>query len=67
MTTELNTLDIEEIISLLPHRYPFLMVDRVLSYEKGKTLKAIKNVTFNEPFFQGHFPKIGRASCRERV
>jgi beta-hydroxyacyl-[acyl carrier protein] dehydratase FabZ len=56
LTTELNTLDIEEIISLLPHRYPFLMVDRVLSYEKGKTLKAIKNVTVNEPFFQGHFP-----------
>lgn len=53
---ELNRLDIEEIIQLLPHRFPFLMVDRVLSYEKGKTLKAIKNVTVNEPFFQGHFP-----------
>lgn len=56
MTTELNSLDIEEIISLLPHRYPFLMVDRVLSYETGKTLRAIKNVSVNEPFFQGHFP-----------
>lgn len=56
MTTELNILDIDEIVRLLPHRYPFLMVDRVLSYEKGKSLRAIKNVTVNEPFFQGHFP-----------
>lgn len=56
MTKELSTLDIDEIIRLLPHRYPFLMVDRVLSYEKGKSLHAIKNVTINEPFFQGHFP-----------
>lgn len=56
MTTELNVLDINEIVRLLPHRYPFLMVDRVLSYEKGKSLRAIKNVTINEPFFQGHFP-----------
>lgn len=56
MTKELNVLDIDEIVRLLPHRYPFLMVDRVLSYEKGKSLRAIKNVTVNEPFFQGHFP-----------
>ena len=54
-----KTLDIEEIMSLLPHRYPFLMVDRVLDYQitdEHKTLKAVKNVSFNEPFFQGHFP-----------
>lgn len=56
MTSELNRLEIEEIISLLPHRFPFLMVDRVIDYEVGKTLRAIKNVTVNEPFFQGHFP-----------
>lgn len=56
MNKELNQLDIDEIIQLLPHRFPFLMVDRVLDYEKGKTLRAIKNVTVNEPFFQGHFP-----------
>lgn len=57
MTTELNSLDIDEIIRLLPHRFPFLLVDRVISYETGKTLRAIKNVTVNEPFFQGHFPE----------
>lgn len=56
LSSELNSLDIEEIIRLLPHRFPFLMVDRVVSYEKGKTLRAIKNVSVNEPFFQGHFP-----------
>ena len=41
---------------MLPHRYPFLLVDRVLELEKGKSIVAIKNVTVNEPFFQGHFP-----------
>lgn len=51
-----HTLDIEEILGLLPHRYPFLLVDRVLDFEKGKFLLAVKNVSFNEPFFQGHFP-----------
>lgn len=54
-----NTIDIEGIMDLLPHRYPFLMIDRVVDYtisDEHKTLKAIKNVTFNEPFFQGHFP-----------
>jgi len=59
LTTTINEsteLDISEILRLLPHRYPFLLVDRVLEYDKGKTLKAIKNVSFNEPFFQGHFP-----------
>ncbi|MGP1960115.1 MAG: 3-hydroxyacyl-ACP dehydratase FabZ [Arsenophonus sp. NC-TX2-MAG3] len=51
-----HTLDIEEILGLLPHRYPFLLVDRVLDFEEGKFLRAVKNVSFNEPFFQGHFP-----------
>lgn len=50
------TLDILEIMDLLPHRYPFLLIDRVLEFERGKRLVAIKNVTINEPFFQGHFP-----------
>ena len=51
-----QTRDVEAIMAMLPHRYPFLMVDRVLSFETGKSLRAIKNVTFNEPQFQGHFP-----------
>ena len=46
----------EEIIKILPHRYPFLLVDRVTELELGKRAKGIKNVTCNEPFFQGHFP-----------
>jgi 3-hydroxyacyl-[acyl-carrier-protein] dehydratase len=50
------TFDIQEILDLLPHRYPFLLIDRVVEYERAKRLVAIKNVTFNEPFFQGHFP-----------
>jgi 3-hydroxyacyl-[acyl-carrier-protein] dehydratase len=50
-------MDIHEILKQLPHRYPFLMVDRVLSVEKGKTIQALKNVTINEPFFNGHFPR----------
>ena len=49
-------MDIHEILKQLPHRYPFLMVDRVLEIEKGKRIKALKNVTINEPFFVGHFP-----------
>jgi len=49
-------LDINQIMEILPHRYPFLMVDRVLELEPGKRVVAIKNVTMNEPFFQGHFP-----------
>ncbi|HIP76822.1 MAG TPA: 3-hydroxyacyl-ACP dehydratase FabZ [Psychromonas hadalis] len=56
MTTEMNSLEIREIMGLLPHRYPFLLVDRVLDYVPGKTLHAIKNISFNEPQFQGHFP-----------
>jgi 3-hydroxyacyl-[acyl-carrier-protein] dehydratase len=51
-----SPLDIEEILRLLPHRFPFLLVDRVVSYEANKTISAYKNVTYNEPFFQGHFP-----------
>jgi len=49
-------LDIQQIMSMLPHRYPFLLVDRVLELEAGVRIKAYKNVTFNENFFQGHFP-----------
>ena len=49
-------LDIVEIMELLPHRYPFLLVDRVIEMERKKRIVAIKNVTVNEPFFQGHFP-----------
>jgi 3-hydroxyacyl-[acyl-carrier-protein] dehydratase len=49
-------MDIHQILKKLPHRYPFLLVDRVLEIHKGKSIKALKNVTINEPFFQGHFP-----------
>jgi 3-hydroxyacyl-[acyl-carrier-protein] dehydratase len=55
MTVSQN-LNVEEIRRILPHRYPFLMVDRVLSLEKGKRIVGIKNVSINEPFFLGHFP-----------
>jgi len=48
--------DIQEIINTLPHRYPFLLVDRILEFEKNKRIVGLKNVTINEPFFQGHFP-----------
>ncbi|MBW1939618.1 MAG: 3-hydroxyacyl-ACP dehydratase FabZ [Deltaproteobacteria bacterium] len=51
-----SQLRIQEISALLPHRYPFLLVDRVLSIEQGVGIKSVKNVTINEPFFQGHFP-----------
>nr|HDM99529.1 3-hydroxyacyl-ACP dehydratase FabZ [Deltaproteobacteria bacterium] len=51
-----NQLRIQEISALLPHRYPFLLVDRVLNIEPGTGIKSLKNVTINEPFFQGHFP-----------
>ncbi len=59
MTEEHNTIDrvdVEKILKLLPHRYPFLLVDRVIDYKLGEYLTAIKNVTFNEPHFNGHFP-----------
>jgi 3-hydroxyacyl-[acyl-carrier-protein] dehydratase len=49
-------LDIREILKLLPHRYPFIMLDRVLEFERGKSITGLKNVSMNEPFFQGHFP-----------
>ena len=51
-----GVLDIRKILAILPHRYPFLLVDRILSIEEGRRVVGIKNVTFNEPFFQGHFP-----------
>jgi len=51
-----ETMTLEEIKEYLPHRYPFLLIDRVIAYEKDKRLVAVKNVTANEPFFQGHFP-----------
>jgi len=49
-------LDVKEIMNILPHRYPFLLVDRILEMDPGKRIIGIKNVTINEPFFQGHFP-----------
>ncbi len=56
MGRELSNLDIHDILKRLPHRYPFLLLDRVTELETGKSLRAYKNVTINEPFFQGHFP-----------
>ena len=56
MDAQKNTLNIEEIRDLIPHRYPMLLVDRVIDFEPGKTLHAIKNVSINEPIFNGHFP-----------
>ncbi|MBK4765303.1 MAG: 3-hydroxyacyl-ACP dehydratase FabZ [Pantoea sp. Brub] len=56
MANNIHILKIEDILQLLPHRYPFLLVDRVLEFEKHKYLCAVKNVSVNEPFFQGHFP-----------
>lgn len=53
---KMNTLDINQIKEYLPHRYPFLLVDRVLNWDSGKSITAIKNVTANEEFFNGHFP-----------
>lgn len=52
----LIAMDINKVLSLLPHRYPFLLIDRVVEYEKDARLLALKNVTYNEPFFNGHFP-----------
>ena len=48
--------DIKKILNIMPHRYPFLLVDKILHLEAGKNVTAIKNVTINEPFFLGHFP-----------
>lgn len=55
MTDDIS-LDINAILKQLPHRYPFLLVDRVLECRKGESIRALKNVTYNEPFFPGHFP-----------
>lgn len=52
----MSTMNIHEILKYLPHRYPLLLVDRVLSFEAGKDIVALKNVSINEPFFSGHFP-----------
>ena len=51
-----KTYDIQSILKFLPHRYPFILVDRILDLVPGETITALKNVTINEPFFQGHFP-----------
>ena len=51
-----KTIDIHNIMKLIPHRYPFLLIDRVIEFNAGKSLIAIKNVTINEPYFVGHFP-----------
>ncbi len=53
----LNSMDIVDILKYLPHRYPFLLIDRVLTYEPGQSLVGLKNVSFNEPYFPGHFPQ----------
>lgn len=52
----MSKLDISKVLEYLPHRYPFLLIDRVIDYTKGESLVALKNVTVNEPFFPGHFP-----------
>lgn len=52
----LNTMDIYKVLGHLPHRYPFLLIDRVVDYQRNEYLVALKNVTYNEPFFNGHFP-----------
>ena len=56
MSESTNSFDIEDILEFLPHRYPFLLVDRIVEFEKDRRIVGIKNVTINEPFFQGHFP-----------
>ena len=53
----MNTADIMRILDCLPHRYPFLLIDRVLTFTPNSALQGIKNVTYNEPYFQGHFPQ----------
>jgi 3-hydroxyacyl-[acyl-carrier-protein] dehydratase len=56
LSNQLNSLQVQEIMALLPHRYPFLLIDKVLDYTPGESLTALKNVTINEPIFTGHFP-----------
>jgi 3-hydroxyacyl-[acyl-carrier-protein] dehydratase len=58
MSTAIESLDIVDILKVLPHRYPFIMVDRVMELVNGERIRALKNVTINEPFFQGHFPVL---------
>ena len=58
MDTPKNVIEIQEIQSIIPHRYPMLLIDRVLDYQSGKWLHAIKNVSINEPVFNGHFPDL---------
>ena len=53
---QMTTLEINEVLNYLPHRYPFLLIDRVTDYQSGEWLTGVKNVSINEPFFQGHFP-----------
>lgn len=55
--SDLSEFDIQKVMELLPHRYPFLLIDRVIACSPGDSLTALKNVSFNEPFFQGHFPR----------
>ncbi len=52
----MKTMDIHKVLSLLPHRYPFLLIDKVIEFEANERLLAVKNVTYNEPYFTGHFP-----------
>ena len=67
-TKKLGTADIARVMKLLPHRYPFLMVDRIIDMDRDESAVGIKSVTINEPFFQGHFPQLpdhaGRAHHR---
>ncbi len=53
-----ESIDIQRILELMPHRYPFLLVDRILEFVPAERIKTLKNVTINEPFFQGHFPDV---------
>jgi 3-hydroxyacyl-[acyl-carrier-protein] dehydratase len=53
-----ETYDIRKIMEIIPHRYPFILIDRILKLVPGESVKALKNVTMNEPFFQGHFPGV---------
>jgi len=57
MSSAQEVYDVREILKLLPHRYPFVLVDRILEMDPGKSIVGLKNVTINEPFFQGHFPE----------
>ena len=58
MKEDISSFDIQEVLNCLPHRYPFLLVDRIVEYEAEHRIVGIKNVTINEPFFSGHFPGI---------